>query len=122
MSPEEQRIAIAGASGWTEIGWYEDNYGPGFWHGIPPTKLDANWQVVDQHSANLPDYLNDLNAMRSAEVELLNDDRKWEDYQSMIRSVTLRDGRECGDLCERLILATASQRSEAFLKAIGKWK
>lgn len=122
MSDEEQRKEIAKQCGWTKIGWYEDNSGPGFWHGVPPTKLDANCQVVDQHSANLSDYLNDLNAMRGVEVELLNDDNKWEGYQSALRSVTLRDGRECGDLCERLILATASQRAEAFLKALGKWK
>jgi hypothetical protein len=60
----------------------------------------------------LPDYLNDLNAMHEAE-KVLNE--KQED----IMNSTLWDimgGRKY------LWHATASQRAEALLRTVGKWK
>lgn len=61
----------------------------------------------------VPDYCNDLNAMREVENYLVRNygDRKWREY------------------CDRLTFRTtifygrrALQRAEAFLKTIGKWK
>ena len=60
----------------------------------------------------LPDYLSDLNAMHEAE-KVLNE------KQDHIMNDTL------WDMCEGrkyLWHATASQRAEAFLRTIGKWK
>jgi hypothetical protein len=99
MTPEAQRIAIAEACGWKT--GYRD---PEAWHP-------------------LPDYLNDLNAMHEA-VSIFDYDQAdgFEDHLC--------------DICKRLndekenpapwrfavVNATASQRAEAFLRTIGKWK
>jgi len=60
----------------------------------------------------LPDYLNDLNAMHDAE-KVLNE--KQEDIMNSTLW-DIMDGRKY------LWHATASQRAEAFLRTIGKWK
>jgi hypothetical protein len=99
MTQEEQRIAIAEACGWKT--GYRD---PEAWHP-------------------LPDYLNDLNAMHEAEKVLGILERGT--YQNIL-------GSACGGIREddgghfvshrESIHATASQRAEAFLRTIGKWK
>ena len=53
---------------------------------------------------NMPDYLNDLNAMHEAE-KVLND-HQWDDYICQL-------GHAMG--------ATAAQRAEAFLKTLNLW-
>jgi hypothetical protein len=57
MKPEQQRIAIAEACGWTGI----SNWGAGGINGKHPKEP---WTEV------IPDYLNDLNAMHEAEKKL----------------------------------------------------
>ena len=102
MTQEEQRIAIAEACGWTQI--ESCTCCDGVSRGYQPTP--------GAHKKHLPDYLNDLNAMHDAE-KMLNE--KQED----IMNSTLWDimnGRKY------LWHATASQRAEAFLRTIGKWK
>ena len=102
MNPELQRIAIAEACGWHD------------WRGIesPHDRVKAFGDV-------LPDYLNDLNAMREAEKVL-------PDYSPMIRYYNLLcsmcQSDDYGIYAHREIYATAKQRAEAFLKTIGKWK
>lgn len=66
-----------------------------------------------------PNYVNDLNAMHSAEATLAP--IKIKRYISEIWSAMCRDGN-AGELEIGTIHATARQRSEAFLKALGKWK
>jgi hypothetical protein len=65
---------------------------------------NAEWQ--------LPDYLNDLNAMHEAEKVLMPN--QLTEYGSALM------------FCERRefagIRATAAQRAEAFLKTINKWE
>jgi hypothetical protein len=56
----------------------------------------------------IPDYLNNLNAMHEAENVLTAD--QWYEYD---RLMPLRDPQK--------MHATAAQRAEAFLRAIGKW-
>lgn len=59
----------------------------------------------------MPDYLNDLNAMHEAEIQL-----KAEDNHAY--------GCYCSELYEKYgntVSLTAAQRCEAFLKTIGKW-
>jgi hypothetical protein len=60
----------------------------------------------------LPDYLNDLNAMHDAE-KVLNE--KQEDIMNSTLW-DIMDGRKY------LWHATVSQRAEAFLRTVGKWK
>lgn len=64
MSPEAQRIAIAEACGWTEI---YDNPGMGVCGRGPNFPQKGNICV--------PDYLDDLNAIREAEGTLTDDKR-----------------------------------------------
>jgi hypothetical protein len=100
MTPEQQRVAIAEACGWKT--GYRD--------------------AVSSVTA-LPDYLNDLNAMHEAEKVLGILERGT--YQNIL-------GLACGGIREddgghfvshrESIHATASQRAEAFLRTIGKWK
>jgi hypothetical protein len=113
MTPEEQRIAIAEACGWTVKRW-TDGEGNSVVGLLPPgvEKTSSSFR----HS---PDYLNDLNAMHEAEETLLakcgNDpqDDLWVDYLANLLMAA--------PLCLREH-ATAAQRAEAFLKTIGKWE
>ena len=107
MTPEQQRIVIAEACGWKQNThdarlwskdgrtFYTDN--PGRWLGTAYIPL--------------PDYPNDLNAMHEAEKYLRppywNDYSIWQIYFNYF---------------EEDPHATAAQRSEAFLRTLGKWK
>lgn len=103
MKPEEQRIAIAKACGYEtdgELAW------------TPPlTNTD------DDVFRILPDYLNDLNAMHEAEKVLTEQQAKeyrWKLQQGFLPNTQVAQ--------ELLCHATATQRAEAFLKVLGKWK
>ena len=107
MSPEEQRIAIAQACGWT--GFNPDNI---------PDCLQFTARRADGKWGLIPDYLNDLNACREFE-EVLNSPKymqfhAFNNYAAML----------C-EMCKHeynAIAATAAQRCEAFLKTTNKWK
>ena len=117
MSPDKQRIAIAGAI-------YGDNCSVKL--VVNPQPEHCRW---GDKLLLTPDYLNDLNAMHEAEKvltptpdELEFNDGKYIEY--------------CGELCRvcgwlkyeqtmfawDVIRATAAQRAEAFLRTIGKWE
>lgn len=104
MNKDAQRITIAEACG-LETHWP---------NGMP--KL------------NLPDYLNDLNAMHEAE-KVLNPEQE-EDYVHSLGSLIMSRAYENDERWTKSNLssfdstyrATASQRAEAFLKTIGKWE
>lgn len=106
MSPEQQRIVIAEACGWTEI----SDWGAGGINGQDPGKLWVGLQVI-------PDYLNDLNAMHEA-VQIL-------DGYMMLKFATelifVTSGPGTGGSFSH-VNATAAQRAEAFLRTIGKWE
>jgi hypothetical protein len=97
MNPKKQRIAIAQACGWTDIGF-------AYFSG---TGLDP----LDGLRDDLPDYLNDLNAMHEAEKMLTNDQKT-----DFIRAVNKGDFSN-----RRLAFATAAQRAEAFLRTLNLW-
>jgi len=120
MKPEAQRIAIAEAC----IGF----------------NLEAEkkkWQTNDidfllHH--DVPDYLNDLNAMHEAEL-MIECNFERSKYIRALKLVVLAapanqeminrfDGAAARDSMELIALfyATAAQRSEAFLRTIGKWQ
>jgi hypothetical protein len=103
MTPEQQRIAIAEACGWT-------------WHGDASWPKDPNnfyWKKDHLNYRTLPDYLNDLNAMHEAEKTLTY--AQGGDMTLWIQRMT------CAGYGPQLF-ATAAQRAEAFLRMIGKWE
>ena len=74
----------------------------------------CGWLKVHGHSvAGIPDYLNDLNAMHDAEKVLVR--LQWVSYLRRLQAL-------CDESVSWPIHATASQRAEAFLRTIGKWK
>ena len=93
MTNEEINIAIAEACGWT-------------------TKHKGLWVERLQTYAALPNYLNDLNAMHDAEKVLTNE--QLEVYCNILHKPNHG--------VYWAIHATASQRAEAFVRTIGKWK
>jgi hypothetical protein len=99
MTPQQQRIAIAEACGWKwAILW------TGELHGKPTGEQGPFRQV--------PDYLNDLNAMHQAEKVLTG-----EQVDAYVTTLCLAVQPE-----PMLHAATATQRAEAFLRTIGKWE
>jgi hypothetical protein len=104
MSPEAQRIAIAESVG---IHLHDGDHAP------------SNYTFV----TDLPDYLNDLNAMHEVEKTMLNDTLTLLNYARELRYLVNSEGSAknerfiCGDWH-----ATAAQRSEAYLRTIGKWE
>ena len=108
MTPEAQRIAIAEACGWE---WKETSERGG-------NKFKSCWYHPDYRfvteSANLPDYLNDLNAMYEA-METLTDDQlftmsRW--LQHVTRSARI----------VTVMHSKAAHRAEAFLKTLNLYK
>jgi hypothetical protein len=119
MTPDKQRTAIAEACGWREC-WINQN-------GEPWGFLGAL-----HYSQSLPDYLNDLNAMREAE-EVLAESQQSEFADRLNTSHKVADltypepntrGFRKALFSEafHLIHATAAQRAEAFLKTLELWE
>ncbi len=116
MTPEEQRIAIATACGWTDI---HD------WKAAGVVGIDP----CDKARDNIPDYLDDLNAMHEAEKVLTED--QWGDYVNWHLRCTVAAAKtnsriKCsvypmpGEI-QGLVHATAAQRAEAFLRTLNLW-
>jgi hypothetical protein len=102
MTPEQQRIKIAEACGWKR---HPLQMNKNFWIHFPSEK-----QARDD--SDLPDYLNDLNAMHEAERHL---GLRYDQWTRELRAICERD-RRCVEG------ATAAQRAEAFLKTLNLWK
>lgn len=124
MKPEEQRIAIAEACGWKDVMCRQ--YFSGKLTGVPPTTSGLHHEV--------PDYLNDLNAMHEAEKGLPKDLMGisfWLDnlYRAnglnpyIWRNGTCSDKTDPTPPVEMALItkSTASQRAEAFLKTLNLW-
>ena len=126
MTPEQQRIAIAEACGWTRE--YADvptwnNSLNSYQGGYEPVQtLLFRKERKCFIAENLPDYLHDLNAMHEAEKVLTED--QLSDYGAFLKgkdneSVSLYtpEHREIA----KVAMASAAQRAEAFLRTIDKW-
>ena len=113
MKPERQRIAIAEACGVPyDICMCGD--------GVKSYAHSTEHPFVPM--ADIPDYLNDLNAMHEAEGVLTEE--QWPAYRARVSAKLqnmARDGSTIPRRADRLH-ATAAQRAEAFLKTIGKWE
>jgi hypothetical protein len=96
VTPEQQRIAVAEACGYTHVRIVKCIEGPpDHCIGHHPTQ---------PHS--VPDYLTDLNAMHEVEKAVKN---VWGKYVKQLNSIA-------DPAC-----ATAAQRAEAFLRALNLW-
>jgi len=112
MTNEQQQIAIAQACGWTLI---EKSYGD----DLTTVGVAPDSRVRTQ----LPDYLNDLNAMHEAVMS-----QNWPlsgriTYRRNLQDIVSRD-KGVDNLIHygECINATAAQRAEAFLRTKGLWK
>lgn len=122
MTPEAQRIAIAESLGWERV-------------PVPFTvgKNTVDWIVLEKEgqrasvfTGTIPDYLNDLSAMLEAESALSNLDHQKLClflHKSIMGTLDNFDvNGNCNLECvSRVVKATATQRAEAFLRALGKW-
>lgn len=102
MNVEKQRMAIAKACGWTDH----------FPKGGGGLLLPYKWYNLNtkEKALDLPDYLNDLNAMHEAEKTLKGLGQSM--YEMNLDAVS-KHYSYC---------ATSAQRAKAFLKTIGEWK
>jgi hypothetical protein len=110
MNQAKQRIAIAEACGWKmhdhpdclakKEGWVS--------RGWETWVMNPSGLLVFKH--DIPNYLNDLNAMHKAENLVLRSAQQRRDYAD-----ALDDGNGGH-------FATSAQRAEAFLRTIGKWE
>jgi hypothetical protein len=112
MKPEQQRIAIAEACGWTNVAPLivknVKHEGDNITVGI---RSDDGW---------IPDYLNDLNAMHEAE-KVLTQQQRIEYVRELGFIWTGRNDRAIPNWWF-VHAATADERAEAFLRTIGKWE
>jgi len=112
MKPEQQRIAIAEACGWK---W--ERLWTGELHGKPVGEQGPFCEV--------PDYLNDLNAMHEAMAHL--EPEQVDQFAAELSGIVLENRKKYWwDLTSNEVghvaNATAAQRAEAFLRTIGKWE
>jgi hypothetical protein len=84
----------------------------------------ARWSKADdlREFRNIPNFLNDLNAMHEAEKLLSEKQQVW--YLQKLTQARLREGVGGMIACmiDKTTFATALQRAEALLRTIGKWK
>jgi hypothetical protein len=112
MNKEQQRIKIAEAVGWTPTptGWWTMHPS-----GIPTGEYPA--------FTDLPDYLNDLNAMHEAKQALWKMDWGYRyifnDHLANIIKGRIVNRNEWD--AETLLDATAAQLAEAFLRTLNLW-
>jgi len=102
MTNEQINAAVAKASGWSkEEGFY-------VWHD----------NGIDRTCWELWDWCNDLNAMHEAEKVL----KGYEQVATYVWHLENRSGDWSTDEHMMATHATARQRSEAFLRTLGKWE
>jgi hypothetical protein len=114
MNKDKQRIVIAEACGWAQISTYGSAKGI---YGLSPNGVSR---------CELPDYLNDLNAMAEAFKSLPEKDRPH--FAIHLYHLVCSPEQKHDDhfvdwfICAEIANATAAQRAEAFLKTVCKWE
>ena len=112
MTDEQINIAIAEHFGW---GFLASN---DFGKNIYEHKFHGR-----QSHKSLPDYCNDLNAMREAEMSVVNSPKYWENLVNIVLGFEYIDFDPTNEYsCLEVATASSRQRAEAFLKTIGKWE
>ena len=113
MTPEQQRIAIAEACGFIYDKicdcWRKDRLA--YFIGDP------------SHFLQIPDYLNDLNAMHEAEQILwgMGWSNRYAFNDNLANTLKGRTVNRNEWDAETLLDATAAQRAEAFLRTLDLW-
>jgi hypothetical protein len=113
MDTNQKRIKIAEACGWKSCGFGTSDDGEFCIMGCPPFPAGDVWGSTHY----IPDFFNDLNAMKQAEDSLADDaffglpyaDNYWNTLEGMVTG-------------GRLISASAELRAEAFGRSQGLWK
>ena len=122
MTPEAQQIAIAEACGWKmhdhpdclakKEGWVS--------RGWETWVMNPSGLLVFKH--DIPNYLNDLNAVHDFVSQKFKSKFMLAEYEYMLRAC-LADGRPTFEVAGyELANATAAQKAEALLKALNLWK
>jgi hypothetical protein len=113
MTDQEKRIAIAEACGW---GFYP--VGPNEYEWLKPhpdDAIDSNPRMLRHQE--VPDYLNDLNAMHEAEYHIEDMERYYCNLAAIVSK-----WKKCWKVSEAdhiaVFMATAAERAEAFLLTI----
>lgn len=123
MDEKQINEAIARHLGWTvrkalnseRVAWF---------HPDGTTASEWHDKIADA-SYCLPNYCNDLNAMHEALLTLTKRET-WDVYANLVKVVDPQESAD-GDTNHEcifwwMIVATARQLAEAFLRTVGKWK
>lgn len=118
MNPLEQRIAIAESVGWTV--YHRNDKGEiKSWKSPDGSIWQEPWTPLR--------FTEDLNAMH--EVERGLDDDLGCKYVNNLAEIVRPEWRDSDDMFYksstwtlRVVIATAAQRAEAYLRTINKWK
>ncbi len=116
MNESEMRIAIALAAG-----FQRKETPAGFYFYNPDHPLCPDGRVLWDEE-ELPDYLNDLNAMHEAELAGLTVEQATNKYFFTLMEVCeVPPNIALYEAARTIIFATAAQRAEAFLRTLGLW-
>lgn len=122
MTPEEKRVRIAEICGWT--GTLHDEGTA--WGMAPETMVILRSAAEHPFKClfELPDYLNDLNAMAEAEKSLLKDgqlsQKSFMYAQHLIRmNGGCQDGTPLHGPMWKILTSSSEMRADAFLLTIG---
>jgi hypothetical protein len=120
MNDKEINRAIAEHLGWR---WFDH---PDTRERTKTFTLSDKWvlnpagELVFPHS--VPNYCGDLNAMHEAEEAAFGSSNLWAAFLFKLLDAVGASGMPSLDGMTCLLQATARQRSEAFLRVVGKWK
>lgn len=121
MTPEQQRIALAEWAGWKRPDHPDVMKVKEGW-----TKPEAWWmcpQGVLRFKHDIPDYLNDLNAVHELEEKLTFEQaEQFEDELCHIVVKCNEQQKKQAPWRFAVAHATAAQRCEALLKTLNLWK
>jgi hypothetical protein len=123
VKPDAQQIAIAEACGWSE----EDAR-----RGFKTRSVVIDGVRGNQICEQMPDYLNDLNAMHEVEKKLIGllvpptRTHVFDDYIGNLYRVVNNLKPDAyyhwSDIDHSTVVASAPQRCEAFLRTLNLWK
>lgn len=120
MNTEKQRIAIAEACGWKP---YESLKLVPHPRGRGHMRCDADHP--NGYPSNMPDFINDLNAMHEAERTLTSATDQFTYAAFLLERFEWVDVNSNDLSCDEVYhaaLSTAERRAEAFLKTLGLWE
>jgi len=120
MTPEQQRIAIAKACGYTDIRRQRLYAGD---QDLWGNKLIGS----DNYRNRLPDYLRDKNAMHEAKQLLIDKGLMWQFANQIIGIICDAKGLSLQTLEQQeylvfLASSTAELEAEAFLRTLDLWQ